>query len=270
MASLTQKTLRKVFFEIGNVALPRTRPDGPFTEEGQALANKLTTAIRRFAVLSTFIEIELRTAKASVGVPPASMVWISLEADAVPKPIRSARPAETIELSLPYDPIELLNVPTDREALALFQLEIARQAATHLCEMDSFPIEAWEQGCTSFERNGFAFWMKAGERLIPGTRMKGQVAVEVAPDATTRWLTLSHRGQTLAQIELRSRQDGPDFVTSKFFRGFELEGANLKLGADPFAVEVPGRTPVWPAEQINLTEYPEVLALAVEKGWVSI
>lgn len=267
---MTRNTLRKVFFEIGNVALPRTSPDGPFTEEGQALANKLTTAVRRFAVLSTFLERELRIAKASVGVPPASMVWISLEADAVPNPIRSARPAETIELSLPYDPIELLNVPTDREALALFQLEIARQAATHLCEMDGFPIKAWEQGCARFERNGFAFWMKAGERLVPGTRIKGQVAVEVAPDTTTRWLTLSHRGQTLAQIELHSRQDAPDFVTSKFFRGFELEEATLKLGADPFAVEVSGRTPVWPAEQIDLREYPDVLALAVEKEWISI
>ena len=123
---MTRKTLREVFFEIGNVALPRTSPDGPFTDEGQALANKLTTAIRRFAVLSTFIEKELRTAKASVGVPPASMVWISLEADSVPNPIRSARPAETIELSLPYDPFELLNVPTDRPRVGAAEWLLAR------------------------------------------------------------------------------------------------------------------------------------------------
>ncbi len=266
---MAKKHLRKVSFEIGSLDLARTRPEGPFTDGAQALVNQIVTAIRRFSVLSTFIEIELRKVKASVGVPPASMAWVSLESGAEPDPIRSTPPADAIEVVLPYNPLDLPNISADRETLAHFQLNIAREAASHFCRIDGFPREAWEQGCVKFEQNGFSIWMKAGERLIPGTRLKGQVAVEVAPDMTRRWLILSHLGDTLARIALHERGDGPDFATSKFFRGFELEGSILKLGTDPFAVEVPGHSPVWPPEQVDLRDHSNVFALAVEKGWVS-
>lgn len=266
---MTRNHLREVFFELGPVDLPRSSPNGPFTDEGRALASQLTTEIRRFAVLSTYIERELRKTKATVGLPPASVVVVSLESDAEPQAVRSDPPAETIELNFPYDPFDLLSVPKDRETLGGFHLGIARQTASYLRRIDGFPEGAWMEGCASYEENGFAIWLKAGERTVPGTRLKGQVAVEVAPDRTARWLILSHRGTTLARIELHSRPEGPDFATSKFFRGFELEGSILKLGTDPFAVEVPGRAPVWPAEQVDLRDYPVVFDLVVQKGWVS-
>lgn len=264
-----KKHLREVCFELGLVDLPRTSPAGPFTDEARPLVDQIVTAIRRFSVLSAFIEIELRKVKASVGEPPASMAWIAIESGAKPNPVRATPPMEAIEVTLPYSPLDLPNIPTDREALARFQLKIAREAARYFSTLDGFPSEAWEKGCAKFEQNGFSIWMKAGERLIPGTRLKGQVAVEVAPDTTTRWLILSHRGDTLARVALHKRSDGPDFATSKFFRGFMLEGSILTLGTDPFAIEVPGRPPVWPAEQIDLKDHSDVFALAVEKGWVA-
>ncbi|GFE67305.1 hypothetical protein KIN_43790 [Litoreibacter roseus] len=183
--------------------------------------------------------------------------------------MRSRPPAETIELDFPYDPLDLISFPKDREALGRLQLDIARQSALYLGKIDGFPIKAWEQGCANFEQNGFSIWVKAGERLVPGTRLKGQVAVEVAPDATTRWLILSHRSKVLARIELHARRDGPDFATSNFFRGFELEGAILRVGTDPSAVQLSDYPPVWPAEQVDLREHSEVFTLALEKGWLS-
>ena len=267
------KTLRDVKIEIlAHDSPERERRRGTAqSEEKLAFGERCLVATIRMNVLGAHIVTALCKEKAVVGVPPLKSIGVVLCDVPRPDPYRpeDSRGWAEFDVPAPGGRLGFLDTPVEREALGRVHLEAAEAALSALRTLDGFPVAVFEQACRRFEKDAFRIWLNAGSKTVPGTRLKGTVAVEVDPAQTTRWLRLSHRGKDLATIAL-GRRDIPDFTASRFFNGVTLDGTVVTVGGNPYHSFLPDRVPpIWPPETVDLRDHPDVLALAREKGWIA-
>lgn len=265
---MTTATLREIIVEFDlsdEPDLPVGRP--PRTEHGEALRRKYVAADRRMQVIRMHMMTALRRERAVVGTPPASILNLVLTSSPGAEAVRIPPPATVLRVEVAFDRDALLDAPVDRDTLGRLHLSFFRDAAEPLGRVAGFPLEAWTRACDAYRAQDHGMSFVAGSRLVPGTRLKGTVRVQVDAAQTRRWLDLSHRGTHLARAPLGTR-DEPDLAAG-FFDGFMLDGTEIAVKGNRHDGILPGGRRAWPLERVDLRDDPDVLALAREKGWLA-
>ncbi|SMR83576.1 hypothetical protein SAMN04488030_0053 [Aliiroseovarius halocynthiae] len=233
------------------------------SSEEQAVVTAIDTACRNTVVLSAYFQDALRKAKIEVGSPPITYCRMVLKKDPNPEPYYDPEPF--LYVDIPFDPRDLLTLPDDHEKIGKLYVEWTEHALHLLEKVDNFPTELIREARAKFQENNYSFPFVAGQKMIPGTRLKGGVGVVVSATGTARYLTVLHRNEQLFQQKI-SEVDKVDFHFSNHFSGFERNGTIVTiLGGvmDPLT----GKNVV-PSIDVNLAESPELLALMTEKGWL--
>jgi hypothetical protein len=235
---------------------------GRFTEEAQQVVTHVDHERRRTVVLDAYISEALRTAKVTVGNPPIEYARVVLSAEDRPAPYFD--PPPFLHVDVPINPLALLDLPRDREVRGEFHIRIFEEALARLEGIAGFPTQVIREACAQFRASDYSLRFRAGERMIPGTGIKGRVDVAVSAAGTIRYLTVLHRGQTLFRTAI-AESDETELTFSRHFAGFARNGTVVRvIGghqspiSDAFLV---------PSVDIDFAAFPEALSLMREKAW---
>lgn len=259
---MATKHLKNIWIGWDSSGIPRT-PEGRFTPENQKIVHKVEMAVRRIVVLDAYIRNALKAAKVTVGDPPITIMHIILTANVRPELYCDPEPFLCVDID--FDPLELLNLPKDKDKVGELYISFAEEALSKLQSIEGYPVDVIRGACEEFRKNGYNLPFKAGEGMIPGTKIKGRINVVVSPVSTTRYLTVLYRNKPLFQTIISENEES-DTLFSQHFAGFELEGMVLTVIGGHEDI-VSGIFNI-PHVKIDLADYPEVIELMREKGWL--
>lgn len=156
-------------------------------------------------------------------------------------------------------------MPKDKDKVGKLYLSFVEEALVRLQTIDGFPVDVIRSACAEFRKNGYSLPFKAGESMIPGTRLKGRIGVVASPVSTIRYLTVLYRNKPMIQTII-SKSEKKDTYFSKHFAGFDLKGTVLTVIGGHENI-VSGEF-VIPQVKMDLADYPDVAKLMREKGWL--
>lgn len=256
---MSRKHLQHLYFEWSDLDI--ASPDRRRSSEEQLYVISICNQLDKTVVLSAYFQNALRNAKVEVGSPPITYCRMVLKKEAKPGPYFDPEPF--LYVDIPFDPRDLLSLPADGEQLGKLYLGWAEQALQKLEAINGFPVDLLRAACKEFKKNRYSLPFTAGQKMIPGTRIKGVIGVRVSPAGTQRHFTALYRNKPLFQ-KMISETDSVEFNFSSHFAGFERNGAVVTVVGghmDPLT----GKGAV-PSVEIDLEESPETMAILAEKG----
>ena len=236
------------------------------TSEEQNTLIKLDDAVSNTIILTSYIEQELRVSKVQVGVPPLIWAEIKLKKAAKAKPYFFAPiPSHPgVIVDIPYDPLDLLNLPEDKDYIGELYIGWVEEALSKLKSIPGFPYDIIREACETFRSNKYTYAFMAGEKMIPGTRIKGRIWVVSSGLGTQRQFEALYRNKRLF-IEKISEVRNVETVVSGRFDGFDFEDGVVAIRGDKYALHPEKVKPIL----IDFRKYPEAFELMREKGWVT-
>lgn len=265
---MTAKYVRHVSFEVDLSFLP-SDDSGQIRGEARAVAVMIEETRRAvFLALSSHVHDALRKAKRPIGELPLRDVCVFLSAEPRPEPEADHRHGR-LEVDIARDPRALLSLGTDNATVGEWVIETADLALNRLKAWDSrFPSDVVREGIEAFRTGGYAFSFRAGERMIPGTQVKGRLNVVVSCLDTRRYFTALYRNKPLFRVEVPGI-DRPDVQTSNHFPGVELDHGIITIPGHKFWPLAEHKRPdhMQPVK-IDLRDHPEAFAFMREKGWI--
>lgn len=260
---MKQKYLHDVRIGIDYGFLP-TDKDGTFLGDGNYVSNQLGTIHQSmFTPLHFWIDSALKSSKPCFGDPPVENLEIELSHDPAESPYFFGLPETYLVVQIAYDPRNLFDLEKDQKIVGELSIDFIERALEKLKDWPNFPFQDIRDACAQFRASNYAFPIRAGEKMIPGTRIKGRVNVEISCVGAIRYLTLLYRNKPLYQTII-SQSDNNNPARAQVFAGFELNDNMLTVSAGPVLLELEGK-PVYAngAEPvtIDLNAHPEALEL---------
>lgn len=214
------------------------------------------------APIRVLAERKFKAAKIKLDAPPVAKLLFFLTPDPREEPSISAK---VLSVEVGRDPRTLVEVQNDVSTAGEFALKIVEDGVRRLTRFPQFPVDLIHEICVEFRSSGYTTEISAGSKLIPGTRIKGEVRAVVNCISTERVFVASYRGQELARRKLSEMKIG-DTHFSTMFNGFQRNELSLtvmggSLAPPKFDFRIP------PKVIINLAEISEISDLIMEKGW---
>lgn len=236
------------------------------TSEEQKTLIKIDDAVSNTIILTGYIEQELRRAKVQVGAPPLIWAQIELKKAAKAKPYFFApvpsHPGVLVDIS--YDPLDLLHLPEDKDYIGKMYIGWVEDALSKLETIPGFPCGIIWGACEKFRDSKYTYSFKAGEKMIPGTGIKGQIWVVSSGLGTQKYFEALYRNKRLFTEKISEERD-VEMTISGRFDGFEFENGIVTVRGDKYHPFPETVKPIL----IDFKEHPEAYALLQEKGWVA-
>ena len=259
---LATRYLRHFIFVPDLSDIPR-ESNGRFSSETQLnIVSKIDGENRKTVVLTSYIQNALRLAKAQVGDP--RIVWSRVKLTANPKPLPYFDPVPFLYVDVEYDPRNFLDLAGDKDEIGTLYVDLAKQALSKLENFDGFPVDIILGAYDQFVAAGHQFPVRAGEAMLPGTKLKGGVTVVVSAVHTIRYFTLHYRNKEILRHAI-SESEGGEMDLSQNFSGFDLNGTIATIRGSGF--EPIFNRELVPSIEVDLAIYPEVTALMSKHGW---
>lgn len=254
--------LKQLTFSWDSSGFP-TDSKGRIHSDHVETASRIEDARRYMPLaLCAWISHELRQAKAVIPGPKITSADICL----TPNPAPGAtydKPAGTLRVEVGFDPHALLDLPDDPINAGQLLLDLTEKGLRKLEAWAGFPSTPISAACDRFREHGHAYRFRVGEKIIPGTRVKGRISAAVTCLSTTKHLTLLYRNKACCTLKL-SESEQPDMAASRVFSGFDLDGDRLTALVGPVLMELRGE-PLYAngarPVTIDLWDHPEAQAL---------
>lgn len=148
----------------------------------------------------------------------------------------------------------IVAVPCENSRLGEFFIDLVEEALEKLNGFVELPAELFRNVLSKYRENNYTYHFKLGERMLPGTKVKGRIDVALACDGLRRKLTLSYRGKELSTHDLI----GEDQIPVHFYRFFS------RFHMDGNVLTVDRASPTGEDTHIDLADFPDVMKF-VEK-----
>ena len=226
---------------------------------------------RRFFPLDLTIKDVLRAEKISTNPPLTIADW---RLSANPTPRAEYQPPSFILVDVPYDPMELEHLKADRVGIGQMAVDFVDQALAKIAASPDlkkfFPFDVIRRACALFEERGYIYPFKVTEKMIPGTKVKGRIDIELSAEGTQRIFSASYRGKPLMRQVFRTLPT-PDLAVAGQFHGFSLYDGKIVIEESPFQAIKIGNTQLSKmGGEIVIQDHPALLAVFEEKGWLGI
>lgn len=249
--------------------LPQHHPEGEAGyETDKALIDAIEQERARFAPMTLQIGDALKKAKPVFGDPPSPCTfWVLSKA---PKPEPYFKPAPPyLYVDVNYASEKLLKLERDKSVIGALGIRLVEEALSKLNSVPGFPVSVIRDACEEFRGNDYTYFLKSGEAMIPGTKIKGRIDLEFSGSGTKRIFTGSYRNKVLIKQQI-SEIDWPELTISTGFNGFALDGDAIHVLPNKFhfKARTPSRQIPDGSVRIDLQNFPEALELMNAKGWM--
>ena len=236
------------------------------TPEEQRIVIDVENKKRNSIILTAYIRHALKVAKVQIGDPTLIWIGLTLKKDAREKPYFFSTPPSNsgVIVDIPYDPLDLLNLPEDKDYIGELYIGWVEESLSKLKSIPQFPCDIIRKACETFRSNKYTYAFMAGEKMIPGTRIKGRIWVVSSGLGTQRQFEALYRNKRLF-IEKISEVGNVETVVSGRFDGFDFEDGVVAIRGDKYALHPEKVKPIL----IDFRKYPEAFELMREKGWVT-
>jgi len=133
-------------------------------------------------------------------------------------------------IDIDYDPNQFFDLTNKNEVFGPLYARLVREALKKVRHIDDFPFETINDALVAYEKSGYCYEYKVGERMIPGTKLKGTMHAELSCEHLLRKLVISYRGKKLLERVIAIQERIPVYYTH--FPGFRLEGHTLLIGSE--------------------------------------
>lgn len=133
-------------------------------------------------------------------------------------------------IDIDYDPNQLFDLDHKNEVFGPLYARLVRDALEKVQHIGDLPFETITEAIAAYEESGYCFKYKVGERMIPGTKLKGTIHAELSCEHLLRRLVISYRGKRLLERVIAIQENIPIYYTH--FPGFRLEGHTLFIGSE--------------------------------------
>lgn len=220
--------------------------------------------LKRARPLLWHIAAVLRQEKIALHDPQITELIIYLTEEPKPEPwLWLKGDVRAVYVEICYDLFDLEKLPDDNKLFGELFIGWIEEAIERLGDYPQIPTDLIQAACQTYRNLDYSYSFKVGERMIPGTKIKGCVGVISSCVSTDRYLTLLYRNKEMYQMKI-SVGDGGDMISARAFHGFELENDRLIVSAGPVLMEYKGK-PVYAngaqPETIDLNDHPEALEL---------
>lgn len=236
------------------------------TSQEQKVVTKIDNVVRNTCILNSFIVPALKEAKPQVGEPPLIWTEIKLKKSVKAEPyLFSPIPSHPgVFADVSYDPLDLLHLPQDKDYIGELYISWVEEALSKLQAIPDFPCDVIRNACDKFRGRKYNYTFRAGEKMIPNTRIKGQIWVVSNGLGTQRYFEALYRNKRLFTEKI-SEESNVEMTISGRFDGFEYENGIVTVRGDKYHPFPETVKPIL----IDFKEHPEAYALLQEKGWVT-